>query len=269
MRYANIAVFVLVAGLGGCGLIDKLRGIGQDAAPDGPLGAGEDAGSAQEADSGAAAPSYSNEKDVKRFPDEEKLAAEEVATEWATATPRTEPGTGKAVASLPKGTQCTKVAQKGHSTLVGFADPKDATRTLLGWVSADAFVAGTTPPPALNVGGGVKKTGVCPAGLTLLVDGDAFCAKTCKVDKDCKSAGTAFVCQGQARPVVADGLGAPVAICAKARLPARPNPVGPGTAGDAGTKPADAGAAKPADAGAAAKPAQDAGRPRPNVRVPG
>lgn len=274
MRYRHVAIIALVTGLVGCGLLQKLRGLGQEAGADGEVGVATetaDAASAEQADSGAA-PSYANEKAVKRFADEETVAAEESATEWPTTTLRTEPGTGSAVASLPKGTKCTKVAQRGHSALVSFADPKDAARTLLGWVSADAFVAGTTPPPAtlnLGAGGAKKTTGVCPAGLTLLVDGDAFCAKTCKVDKDCKSVGTGLLCQGRAKPIVADGLGAPVAICVKAKPIAKPNPSGPAPTTDAGARPADAGASRPADPGMPRTTTSDAGRPRPIVRVPG
>lgn len=275
MRYRNVAVFALVAGLVGCGLLQKLRELGQEAGADGAAGGATetaDAASAEEADSGTAAPSYANEKDVKRFADEDKVEAEESATEWPTTTPRTEPGTGSAVASLPKGTKCTKVAQRGHSVLVSFADPKHAARTLLGWVSADAFVAGTTPPPAtlnLGAGGAKKTTGVCPVGLTLLVDGDAFCAKRCKVDKDCKSVGTGLLCQGHAKPIMADGLGDPVAICAKAKPIVKPNPIGPAPAPDAGARPADAGASRPADPGVPKPTTSDAGRPHPIVRVPG
>lgn len=193
------------------------------------------------ADSGAAV-TAANEKDIKHFPDEEKAEAESYTVEWPTVDARTEPSTGKVVATLAKGTKATLQARKGRSVLVMFADAKDATKMLLGWVAEDAFVPGTAPPPVVvHTGSGPpKSTGVCSAGLTLLFDADAFCGKTCKVDKDCTGG---LTCSGQAKPLSGQGLGAPVSVCSKAKKPTTTT-----------TTATDAGAPKPADAGATVAP---------------
>ena len=245
----NVVVVLTLATLvSGCGLMDKLKGNKGDAAPEAaPADTAEaaapadDAGAAAPEDSGApAGPTFANDKDVKRFPDETALEPDVYAVEWPTVTPKTEPGAGAVVATVAKGTKCTLVARKGQTVLATFPDPKDAAKTLGGWFPESAFVAGTAPPPAaLNLDGGVKKvTGVCPAGLTLLIDADAFCGKTCKVDKDCASLGANIVCAGQAKPITATGVGEPVSTCVK--------------------KSATATTAKP-DAGAAPPPAADSG----------
>ena len=129
-------------------------------------------------DAAPAGPAAANEKDIKRFPDEEALV-ETVQVQWATVAARTEPGAGTVVATLPKGASVTVGARKGKSVLGIFQDPKDATKTLMGWIAEDAFTPGTSPPPVLTLhtdgGAPPKPSGVCPAGLTLLFDQEPFC----------------------------------------------------------------------------------------------
>jgi len=178
-------------------------------------------------DAGPPAPIASNEKDIKRFSDEEKIDGEVHEVEWSTVAARKEPVSGAQVASLKKGTKCTLIAKKGKSALATFADPKDATSTLMGWIADDAFVPGTTPVAITrHADGGVSapKTGVCGPGQTLLMGDDAFCGKICSADKDCAAP---LVCQSQAKPITAAGLGPATNVCAKKRATT-----------DAGTTPA-------------------------------
>jgi hypothetical protein len=251
----RLALVVLVLLTFGCDRFKKKTDAG---VVETPIAAEEDTGTtAAPEDSGvAAAAPAANEADIKHFPDEEKVTGDQYAVEWPTVLAHTEPGAGKEVATLAKGTKANLQARRGRTVLVTFADPKDAARTLIGWVAEDAFIPGTTPPPAIvrSTTGAPKAaaTGVCGAGLTLLFDADAFCGKTCKVDKDCSGG---LVCSGTAKPLTATGLGAPVTICGKAKKPV----VAAVDAGVVAAKPDAATPAAAADAGAA-PPAGDAGR---------
>lgn len=252
MRLARV-VLVLFVGLPvlGCGMFKKKTDAGVEAST---VAGVEDSGTSSAPEDSGVAAFAANEKDIKHFPDEEKVSGDQYAVEWPSVVAHTEPGAGTVVATLTKGTKATLQARKGRTVLATFADPKDATRILLGWLAEDAFIPGTAPPPVIvRTDGGAPKagaTGVCGAGLTLLFDADAFCGKTCKVDKDC-SAG--LVCTGQAKPLTATGLGAPVAVCGK---PKKPAPV----LADAGTPKPDAGTTAAADSGTAPTPGGDAGR---------
>jgi hypothetical protein len=188
----------------------------------------------------AAGPVAANEKDIKRFPDEEALV-ESVTVQWASVVARTEPSTGAIVATLTKGTAATVGARKGKSVLALFQDPKDATRSLGGWIAEDAFTPGTSPPPVvtIHVDGGTpaKPAGVCAAGLTLLFDSEPFCGKTCKVATDCVAP---QICAPGPKLVSAGGvIGAATNAC---RRPATASVSGDGgvvavPTGDGGARP--------------------------------
>lgn len=234
MKRALLLTALLVFG---CDKLLKKHDAGAEggAATQGPATAATDTSQAAETGAPAAsaivdagvAPLAANESDVKRLPSEEKID-EDATLEWAKADARAEPGTGKLVATLTKGTKAHFVARAGHSVLATFPDPTDASKTLLGWITENAFVAGTAPIAGAvlkHPDGGViataRSAGVCAAGLTLLFGDDAFCGKTCKVDKDCTGG---QVCGQQAKPITAAGMGAPVAVCSKQRAVAGATP---------------------------------------------
>jgi hypothetical protein len=221
-----------------------------DAGADAATASAEDASaSSAQADAARPASLAANERDIRRFDDEEKLEHDEYTVEWPAVDAKSEPATGLPVAKLAKGTKVTFQARKGHTILATFADPKDASKTLLGWIPEDAFVPGTAPPPVAvkvskdgGVSPGTKTTGVCPVGLTLLFGDDAFCGKPCKVDKDCPAG---LVCQGQAKPINAQGMGAPVPVCAKPKAVAVTKPDAGAPIGSTPTAKADAAGAAP------------------------
>lgn len=234
-----LAVLTLTLTLAGCDAIKEKLGKKADSGSSSTTNTtttsttDDDSGAAA-ADAAADAAPAANEKDIKRFPDEEAVT-EAVSVQWPTVDAKTEPGTGKVVTALPKGTAANLVARNGKTVLATFNDPKDATKLLMGWIPEDAFTPGTSPPPVVVMTGAgtPKATGVCAAPLTLLFEADAFCGKVCKVDKDCTAPQT---CSGSAKPLNAGGFGAPVTFCAKPKA-ATPTAV----AADAGVKPADAG----------------------------
>jgi hypothetical protein len=126
----------------------------------------------------------SNAADITRFPDEKKMA-EKATLEWSSSKIRKKPQ-GDIVVSLPKKTGVTKLAEHQGFYLVAFADPKDATKQLEGWVYKDAFTAEiameTTPV-----------NGKCPDGMKLTESAATgkVCSKTCATSAQCQ---TGFVC---------------------------------------------------------------------------
>ena len=147
-------------------------------------------------------PTAANENDVSRFPDEKKLE-NVTATLLRPAQVRELPGpSGKVVAPLAKGGTVTQIAQRATFFLVVFQNPADS-KTLMGWVSQDAFSAAPVVPPT------VLK---CTAPESALSSGDAsFCGKICSADTDCV-AGQA--CKGAANKLLANGAkGDPVTVC--------------------------------------------------------
>jgi Cys-rich repeat protein len=126
----------------------------------------------------------SNAADVTRFPDEKKLS-EKATLEWSSSKVRKKPQ-GDQVAALAKGTSVTKIAEHQGFFLITFADPKDATKQLEGWVYKDAF----TPEVAMESS---PVGGKCPDGMKLTQSAATgkVCSKICTSNAQCSSG---FVC---------------------------------------------------------------------------
>ncbi len=126
----------------------------------------------------------SNAADVTHFPDEKKID-EKATLEWSSSKVRKKPQ-GDVVVSLPKGTSVTKVAERQGFFLITFADPKDSSKQLEGWVYKDAFTA-EVAMESTPVGG------KCPEGMKLTESAATgkVCSKTCTSNAQCKSG---FVC---------------------------------------------------------------------------
>lgn len=166
-----------------------------------------EASAAAPADDAAAAPTAVNAKntaDVARFPGETASSGAEKIEALSVA--RTSPRGGNVVATLPVGTDVTKVAEYQTNVLVTFADPKDASATLLGWVGKEAFTAvvvkhldgglhdGAAPAP-VDAGPPVDpKKLTCPANnVAVILAANPVCKKRCTKDSDCKG-GKAGAC---------------------------------------------------------------------------
>jgi hypothetical protein len=132
----------------------------------------------------SAAQGPSNAADVTHFPDEKKID-EKATLEWSSSKIRKKPQ-GDVLVSLPKGTSVTKVAERQGFFLLTFADPKDASKQLEGWVYKDAF----TPEVAME---STPVGGKCPEGMKLTESAATgkVCSKTCTSSAQCKSG---FVC---------------------------------------------------------------------------
>lgn len=207
---------VLVAALTSCDKFKKKEDA--DAAPP----ADTDAAPAADADAGAtpaptAAPAAANEPDVARFPDETKLD-NVAATTARIANARDVPQSGKLVAQLAKGTAVTEIASRKDAFLVTFADPKDATKRLMGWIPSDSFTAA----PAVDAGV-VTKIPSCVAGDTVLISDSVFCGRVCNTDADCPTPGQS--CKGASNKFVNGKAGDAVKVCVVFNAPA-PQPTG-------------------------------------------
>lgn len=125
------------------------------------------------------APTVANESDVARFPDEKKLD-EEAVLQWSSSKVRKKPQ-GDPVVSLAKGTSVTKIAERQGFFLITFADPKDASKRLEGWVYKDAFNA-EVPLESEPLAGNK-----CPAGAVFREDAATgkHCNRACASDAQC------------------------------------------------------------------------------------
>jgi len=197
MRKLALAALVLLVG---CDLIKKKGDADaaadatvEDAAPPpAPTAAAEDAGSA--APAAPVAINAKNVADVARFPGETAVTDDD--SKLAQLTPaRTTPRGGAVVATIKPGADVTKVAEYQGSYLVTFADPKDASGTLIGWIGKEAFTvravtrtdAGVKADAGASPDAGAKLT--CPAGFTAVVlSTTPVCKKRCAKDGDCKTA---------------------------------------------------------------------------------
>jgi hypothetical protein len=132
-----------------------------------------------------AGPETTNEAQVTRYADDEKPvdradATVKIAkTNALTAVPR-----GDVITSLKKGDAVTQLALHGGYYLVIFADPKDPTKKLSGWVPKQAFDDATYVPVK-------RQMPACAAG-TLLVTNSLSplmprCAKPCTKSSECDS----------------------------------------------------------------------------------
>lgn len=164
-----------------------------------------------------AAPVAKNAADIARFPAGEKaLVDDDQKTIDLFAQARTGPKQGPVVALVKAGTDPFKIAEFQESVLITFPDPKDATVTLMGWVSKDAFIRNTTIVDAglkdaakdatAAVDAAVPATGLkCAAGQEAVdnIGASTVCRKKCTADKDCKtpSAGACAVARTSAGKV--------------------------------------------------------------------
>jgi hypothetical protein len=104
---------------------------------------GDEAGAAASTPSASsvaapATPAGANEKSIARYADEKPLT-KDTAINFAVASITEAAGAGKTIAFLKKGTAVTQFAQHGTFVLITFKDPKDASRTLMGWVNEAVF----------------------------------------------------------------------------------------------------------------------------------
>lgn len=144
-----------------------------------------------------------NSADVARFPGETAIEDDDMKLASA-GIARAAPKSGAIVATIQPGTDVTKVAEYQNSILVTFADPKDASSTLMGWIGKESFTvsavkrldAGVRDASApVDAGGKVDpKKLTCPLGMVAVVlSKDPTCRKRCTKDSDCKG-GAAGAC---------------------------------------------------------------------------
>ena len=140
-----------------------------------------------------ARPTPVNAADVKRFPDEAKIADVETTLDWDNANVRKAPQ-GDVVAVLKKGAPVVQVASHAFFYLVTFDDPKKSGQRLMGWVFQDAFkktaIAAAAPTHGSscydNAAGFCDAPELqCPAGQKHFEFEGDYCAKPCTADSDC------------------------------------------------------------------------------------
>lgn len=208
-----------------------------------------DAGSSSSSSSGGGStePQAANENDIARFPDETKVDNTQATILAPTANARTAPLSGAIVTQLKKGTAVTQIAQRDKSFLVVFADPKDSSKKLEGWVVQDSFKEQVNPDA-----GAAIVTLTCPPGQQLLLSDVAFCGIVCKTQKECPANQD---CKGSAQLIAKGKPSQTVSTCVAVHVP----------------KVVDAGAPPPAVVDAGAPKVVDAGGPAPaagGVEVP-
>jgi hypothetical protein len=225
MRQAWIAVTAGLWLLNPCSKKDS-GAAAEDAAP-GKGMAEPDASSVAVDPASVREPAAKNSSRIARFPNDPKLGNVKEKLKADHTYAREAPGTGALVAALTKDVEVTKVAQHEDYFLVTFADPKDASTTLMGWIPQSGF--SPTPPAP-------KKA--CPKGQVKFEG--VGCKVECSSDEKCPAG---MACTGMgARPEISDGA---FAYCEPATDGGAP------TATDAGAPrpPKDAGAPAPRDAG--------------------
>jgi hypothetical protein len=202
MRKLFLSYFLLpcFAVLASCQLLKKKDD--GDAAADGAAAAAVDGAAVPEAaavveppDTGPAppvVPAAKNAAQVGRFPAETPVADDDLKLANM-AVAMTTPRGGQQVAVLKAGSDVVKMAEYQNCILVSFADPKDASSTLMGWIGKEAFVhwavrdAGAKvvvdagPPPASKCAAGQEQ-------VVLAANLPPSCRKKCNADGDCKGA---------------------------------------------------------------------------------
>lgn len=155
-----------------------------------------------DAEPAPAAVNAKNSADVARFPGETAITDDD-AKLGQVAPVRTSPRSGSVIATLKPGAEVNKIAEYQHSILVSFADPKDASTTLMGWIGKEAFTASVARDAGVKADAGVVDAGVkadagvahadagakvtCSAGMAAVVlTKDPVCKKKCTRDSDCK-----------------------------------------------------------------------------------
>lgn len=127
---------------------------------------------------------FANAADIARYPDEKPIA-DEKATVHTNMLARTAVPSGAVVATVLSGKPITKLASHQGFVLVSFEDPKDASRTLIGWIAQGGIAApGATAAAANAAGGPASAKGACPAGQVRFAG--FGCKVECPSDDDCK-----------------------------------------------------------------------------------
>jgi hypothetical protein len=197
-RFRAVAAFssLVLFGATGCSLLHHEAG-GTDAGP-----AVDAAPPVTVLDAGPVAPpAPDNVNQVGRFPDEVPISDVEAKIADPNVSARNAVPGGALVATLKIGTPVTQIAKHETFLLCTFADPKNPTRTLEGWVAEQAFVPGPTVPSKASCGAGQTR---------LTIDEQDFCGRVCKNDSDCQSG---QVCQGKANLLASGKVGADVTTC--------------------------------------------------------
>ncbi len=140
------------------------------------------------------APVAKNANEVARFGTETPVEDDDMKIA-SVANARTTPKGGSVVATVRPGMDVTKVAEYQDCILVTFADPKDASSTLMGWVEKAAFTApvrkvdagprDAAAPVVVDAG---PKPLTCAAGqVAVTLSAAPVCKKKCTKDGDCKT----------------------------------------------------------------------------------
>lgn len=194
------------------------------------------AASGSSSSGGSTEPQAANENDIARFPDETKVDNTQATILAPTANARTAPLSGSIVTSLKKGTAVTQIAQRDKSFLIVFADPKDSSKKLEGWVVQDAFKEQVNPDAGATI-----VTLTCPPGQQLLLSDVAFCGIVCKTQKECPANQD---CKGSAQLIAKGKPSQTVSTCVAVHVPKVVDAgAPPPTVIDAGAPKVDAGAA--------------------------
>jgi hypothetical protein len=153
-----------------------------------PADAGDEAAVTAVVEAGPVAPVAKNAATIARFGTDTPIANEAGKLLAASTTVHTSPRGGNIVATLKPGTDVTKIASHTDSFLITFADPKDASSLLMGWVGKEGF-----SPTIIIRDAGVIDTGVvtlvcAPGTVAVFLGGQTVCKKQCKTDADCANA---------------------------------------------------------------------------------
>lgn len=187
-----LAIAPLLLSLG-CDRIKAKLGKGGDAGAAVAVADGDaSAASVAVADAGGAAavavdPPPKNAASVARFGSENALGDAEATIKRPVRVTTAIPS-GADVASIPAGTIVKQVAEKGGFYRVTFADPKEPTARLTGWVDKLAFIDPASVAPGAAGAAKTKKPIKCAAGLVLAGSDEKatpVCSKTCSDDKEC------------------------------------------------------------------------------------
>ena len=153
-------------------------------------------------DAGALA---ANQASVTRYPDETSVDNVLVATRWGATTVRTQASAsgGSLVATLKAEIEVNEIARRQGFALIVFTDPKNPSRTDMGWVSEAVFNA---EPPH-----GHAPVVKCPGQVAVLVQmGNERCVTECTQASACPGGQS---CTGAA-PLSNNGVpGAIVEFC--------------------------------------------------------
>lgn len=168
----DLGVLLCVALVGVAGCSKLLRSaIEDDAGADASATGASAATAAATSATPPAKPTFANAADVTRYPDE-KAFADEKASVHTNMLARVSVPSGAVVGTILAGRPVTKLASHQGFVLVSFEDPKDPTRTLVGWMAqgglaaagAAAATAGATTAATAPTGSAKARTVTCPPG---------------------------------------------------------------------------------------------------------